>query len=119
MSQFIGFVIGNFPFVMTVLALVLGFIGLSQKRKRSGSDIFLGLLFFFAVGLSGLWGFIFHVFFPKMAAEFIGWQTSPFQFEVAVANLGMGVVGVFGLRATKSYRIAGTIFTTCFLWGAA
>lgn len=54
-----------------------------------------------------------------MAAKFIGWANSPFQFEVAVANLGMGLVGIFGLHASKPYRVVGTIYTTCFLWGAA
>jgi hypothetical protein len=118
-GQIIAFILGQFAFVMTVVALVCGFVAISKGSNRSKSDVFLGYLFFFAVGLSGLWGFIFHAFFPVMAAQFIGWQNSPFQFEVAVANLGMGVVGVFGLHASKSYRIAGTIFVACLLWGAA
>lgn len=113
------FIISNFPFVMTVLALLFGFFSVIKKSTRSIPDTFLGCLFFLALGLPGIWAFIFHAFFPTLAAEFIGWQASPFQFEVAVANLGMGVVGLFGLRATKSYRIAGVIFATCFLWGAA
>lgn len=119
MQTTIIFLLSNFAFVMTVVALLFGFLSLLGNSKRSGPDIFLGFLFFFAVGLSGVWGFIFHACFPNMAAKFIGWANSPFQFEVAVANLGMGFVGLFGLRASKSYRIAGTLFVMCFLWGAA
>ncbi len=119
MALLISFVLKNFAFVMTIFALLLGLVRIAESKDRSKSDIFLGYLFFFAVGLSGIWGFIFHAFFPDMAATFIGWQNSPFQFEVAVANLGMGVVGIFGLSATKPYRIAGMLFTACFLWGAA
>jgi hypothetical protein len=104
---------------MTLFALLLGLIAIRKKRNHSAPDILLGYLFFLAVGLAGIWGFIFHAFFPEMSAKFIGWANSPFQFEVAVANLGMGLVGIFGLRAKKSYRIAGTLLTTCFLWGAA
>lgn len=118
-GQIIAFILSQFSFLMTIVALVFGFVAISKGGSRSKSDVFLGYLFFFAVGLSGLWGFFFHAFFPVMAARFIGWQSSPFQFEVAVANLGMGVVGVFGLYASKSYRIAGTIFVSCLLWGAA
>lgn len=118
MDEVISGFIGQFPFMMTIFSLILGVLG-SFKKKSSRLDLTLGYLFFFAVGLSGIWGFIFHAFFPEMAARLIGWTTSPFQFEVAVANLGMGLVGLFGLRATGSYRIAGTLFTTCFLWGAA
>ena len=119
MNQVIAIFIGEFPFIMTVFAVLLGLITIMMQHNRSKPDIFLGYLFFFAVGLSGLWGFVFHAFFPAVAAQFIGWQTSPFQFEVAVANLGVGVVGVFGLKATKSYRIAGTLFVLCLFWGAA
>ena len=109
----------QFPVCMTIFALILGLLFSFFRKERSISDIFLGKLFFFAVGLTGIWGFVMHAFFPEMAAKFIGWATSPFQFEVAVANLGMGVAGIFGSRATKPYRIATAIFTTCFLWGAA
>ena len=119
MATLIRFVISEFPIIMTILALLLGAIHSFRKKKRAVSDVFLSYLFLLAVGLTGLWGFIFHAFFAQIAAAFIGWANSPFQFEVAVANLGMGVVGVFGFRASKPYRIAGTIFTTCFLWGAA
>lgn len=120
MAQLIAFFLSNFAFVMTVFALLLGLLNLAYNKKhRSVPNIFLGYLFFFAVGLSGIWGFVFHAFYPEMAAQFIGWQNSPFQFEVAVANLGMGVMGIFGLCASKAYRKAGAILTTCFLWGAA
>lgn len=119
MNQVITIFISNFPIIMTIFSLLLGLIGCCGKNSHSKSDIFLGYLFFFAVGLVGIWGFIFHAFYPDMAAKLIGWTNSPFQFEVAVANLGMGLVGIFGLKAKKSYRIAGTLLTTCFLWGAA
>jgi hypothetical protein len=119
MTQIIAAFIGNFPFIMTVLALIIGLIASAKSSNPSKSHIILGYLFFFSVGLGGLWGFIFHAFFPALSAKMIGWATSPFQFEVAVANLGIGLVGIFGLRAAKPYYFAGTIFTTCFLWGAA
>lgn len=119
MAGYIALFLGDFPGIMTAFALFLGIIRCLAAKHRASADIFLGSLFFFAVGLSGLWGFIYHVFFPNLAAQYIGWQPSPFQFEVGVANLGLGVVGIFGLHATKGYRIAGALFTACLLWGAA
>lgn len=119
MTQLISWTLENFSFVMTIIAMLLGSVRILASNVRSKSDIFLGYLFFFAVGLSGVWGFIFHAFFPELAAHFIGWQPSPFQFEVAMANLGMGVVGLCGLHATQAYRTAGMLFSACFLWGAA
>jgi len=110
----------NFPFIMTGLAVMLGIITTTwYKRDRACSDIFLSRLMFFAVGLAGLWGFVVHVFFPMESTKFIGWVASPFEFEVGVANLGMGIAGIFGVRASRGYWIATTLFTTGFLWGAA
>ena len=47
------------------------------------------------VGIAGILGFYQHAFNAAGTAEFIGWAPgSPFQFEVAVANLAFGVLGL-------------------------
>ena len=47
------------------------------------------------IGVTGLWAGVSHVFFPAVAAAHIGWQTSPFQFEVGMADFAIGVgIGV-------------------------
>jgi hypothetical protein len=56
-------------------------------------DRLLRYAFVFPVGLMGLWAALGHIAFPLRAAQAIGWQTSPFQFEVGVANLGIGPLG--------------------------
>jgi hypothetical protein len=55
----------------------------------------LRYIFIFPVGLMGLWAALGLLFFPAMVARAIGWQTSPFQFEVGVANLGVGLAGLY------------------------
>ena len=111
--------ISNLPVIMTALVIFFGVIDILRKVDRTTSEIFIRKLMFLSVGIGGIWGFVVHAFFPVMSAKFIGWHTSPFQFEVAVANLGIGVAGVFGVYASRGYRIATTIFVTCFFWGAA
>ncbi|WP_024278192.1 DUF6790 family protein [Xanthobacter sp. 126] len=71
------------------------------------------------VGLMGLWGALGHIVFPAQSAAAIGWATSPFQTEVGLANLGMGLAGViaafwrdWGFRAAVAVMMAG------FLGGA-
>lgn len=48
----------------------------------------------FPVGVMGLWAALGRLVFPEQAAHAIGWAFSPFQFEVGVANLGIGMAGV-------------------------
>ncbi|PIZ04798.1 MAG: hypothetical protein COY58_03360 [Gammaproteobacteria bacterium CG_4_10_14_0_8_um_filter_38_16] len=87
MGTLIRIFLSDFPAIMTAVALLLGLLHTFRKTNTAKPDIFLGYLFFFAVGLTGLWAFIYHIFFPEVAAKFIGWATSPFQFEVGMANL--------------------------------
>jgi hypothetical protein len=47
----------------------------------------------FSIGFANVDNFVFHVFFGRMAAAFIGWGHSPFQLEVGFASLGLAAVG--------------------------
>ena len=49
----------------------------------------------------------------------IGWKTSPFQYEVGVANLGIGIASLYAAFAGLGARAAVAIMTTGFLGGAA
>jgi hypothetical protein len=82
------------------------------------SDRLLRYAFIFPVGLMGLWGALGHIVFPARVAQAIGWQTSPFQFEVGVANLGIGFAGVYAAFRPFEARLATNLVLACFLIGA-
>ena len=47
-----------------------------------------------------------HTFFADQTARQIGWATgSPFQFEVAMANLGIGVCGLLCYRFRDGFSL--------------
>lgn len=71
------------------------------------------------VGLMGLWGALGHLVFPAQSAAAIGWATSPFQTEVGLSNLGIGLAGVIGaFYPDRGYRLALAVMTAGFLGGA-
>jgi hypothetical protein len=74
--------------VATCLHLWLGKRPVSARRVTEVLLLYLLVIF---VGLGGLMGFLGHTFMAREIAVKIGWQPSPFQFEVAVANLAFGV----------------------------
>ena len=123
LSSIIGFLLSDVPLWTLILAIVLAFIHTRFKQPRlpkiSQINIYLNYLFFLAVGLVGIWGFIMHCGFPNQAASFIGWHNSPFQWEVGIANLAMGLCGIWAARASVDFQKATTLFLTVFLWGAA
>jgi Na+/melibiose symporter-like transporter len=81
-------------------------------------DRLLRYLFIFPLGLLGLWAFVGHVFFPVRAANDIGWNPSPFQFEVGYASLGIGLASLYAAYTTFYARVAVAIAASCFLIGA-
>jgi hypothetical protein len=54
-----------------------------------------------------------------MAAAFIGWEDSPFQFEVATASLGFSLVGFIAAFGSFDLRLAAILGPSIFLLGAA
>jgi hypothetical protein len=114
MKSAIIFALHNFPLVMLVLSIFIAF-------AKSG-NFFNRLCFavlFFAVGLSGLWGFIFHVFYANITSAYIGWQTNPFEYEIGIANLAMGITGIIASFSSIGYKKATATFVSILLIGAA
>ncbi len=119
----ITFILSNFTLTFFVLGIAGAAIRcslLSPERKRfETARIVFGWFLFFSIGLSFLYNFAMHVFFADMAAKFIGWANSPFQYEVGYASLGFGIVGLIATWSRLSFRAAAVIGPAFFLWGAA
>jgi hypothetical protein len=81
-------------------------------------DRLLRYLFIFPLGIGSLWAFVGHVFFPLRAAVAIGWEPSPFQFEVGYANLGLGLASLYAAYTGFYARVAVAAAASCFLVGA-
>ena len=74
----------------------------------------------FNAGVGGLIGFLGHTFIADEVAESIGWpKENPFQFEVGVANLSYGVLGLLCIWIRGTFWIAVGLGFSVFLLGAA
>ena len=83
---------------LNVWTILIALIGGSLEVRRQFSwprwaDRTLLWIAFWVLGINGLWGFIYHFFFGEFSAELIGWPNSPFQYEVAYANLTIAILG--------------------------
>jgi hypothetical protein len=107
------------PVVFVALALVFAAAGYRRGSGRTSLSAELTKwLLFFPIGLQGLWAFLGHVFFAQQSAAAIGWQTSPFQYEVGIANLGIGIVGVLAAFREVGFQTATALIASTFLLGA-
>ena len=62
-----------------------------------------------------------HSVFGDFAAKTIGWAQSPFQMELALSSLGVGVMAFLLYSPRRAFRgkVALVIATVIFGWGAA
>lgn len=96
MQMIIQFILGNLNIWTPIVAIILGLMSAGDQTtgKRHDCANILRWFCLLTIGLMGIEGFIMHAFFGEYTAKLIGWADSPFQYEVAVANLSFGVLGV-------------------------
>lgn len=117
-AQWIAWFFENFSLVMLLLALIISFFYAIFSSLPVTENIFRWVAFF-ALGFTGIYTFIIHAFFPAISAANIGWAPSPFQYEVAMADLTIGVLGVCCFKASIGFRTATVIAAIVWLWGDA
>ena len=103
MAQTIGFIIRNLPALLLVLALFLGALG---HPRGNAASRFLAWVLLLPIGVTGLWAGFAHVVFPHVAAAHIGWEVSPFQYEVGMSDLAIGITAIIAFWRAWEFRAA-------------
>lgn len=112
----------NLVFALIAVLLASVHIAFSPRRRSSGAvvaETFLVYLFFIYLGLMGLLSAYAHVFRPVQTSASIGWSTSPYEYEVGMADLVIGVLGVLCLRFRDNFWLATAIANAVWLLGDA
>lgn len=116
-------VMTNFTVTFFVIGLLCAGVALLRAPRPLGSAMVVEKLtawfVFWTVGVLYFYNGIFHVFFGRMAAAYIGWADSPFQLEVGVASFGFAFIGFFAAFRSFELRVAAIVGSGIFLIGAA
>ena len=113
-----------FQVIFVLLALVAASVHVAfSSRSRNGraavARTYLLYLLFVYVGLMGLLTAYAHVFRPVETSASIGWSTSPYEYEVAMADLTVGVLGVLCVWFRGDFWLATAIANAVWLLGDA
>jgi hypothetical protein len=112
----IALLLENFPAVMFVAALMIGAL---SRSPASAPRRFLQWILLLPIGVTGLWAALYHLAAPNVAAADIGWQPSPFQLEVGMADLAIGVTACVAFWRDLSFQAAAVVVSSIFLLGDA
>ena len=94
MAALIRALLSNVPVWTLILALLLAVLQTRRAwRVDRWAEASLIWIAFWVLGIGGVYGFVAHLAFGPFLAEQIGWPNSPFQNEVAYANLTIGILG--------------------------
>ncbi len=109
-------------FVLMAVIAASVHLAVSPDRRRSGAGIagtYLVYLLFVYVGLMGVLTAYAHVFRPLQTSASIGWATSPYEYEVGMADLTVGVLGLLCVWFRGNFWLATAIANAVWLLGDA
>lgn len=111
-------------FIFWLIGIIVGIVTtIMNPAIRTVQAISTNLLFYqlvITLTLTGVQGFLGHVFKSDMVAEYIGWEKgSPFQKELGYAELGYGIAGVICIWMSREFWLATIIITSPLFIGAA
>ncbi len=116
MSEFIRLLLSNLPVILFVAAFAASVL---VKHPAHYPTRLLGLLLLLSVGVECAWAGFFHVAFPHIAARSIGWEVSPFQFEIGIADLAIGLVAILSYWRSLAFKGAVVGYIVLFYAGVA
>ncbi|MGL4430534.1 MAG: DUF6790 family protein [Silvania sp.] len=100
----IRLILTNIPLVMFILASLIPL--LTHRQTGRYAERYLSWLLLLSIGVASLWAGLYHTLSPQTAAAFIGWQSSPFQFEMGMADIALGVVAIVSFWRGLEFKFA-------------
>lgn len=106
-------------FFIIAFAFCLGTLAYRRDWHCPGAaEVLLGFVLLFNMGITSLLAAYAHLFMGPLIAEQIGWLPgSPFQFEIGMANLSYGILGVLAFWFRGRFWDAAIIGWSIFLLG--
>lgn len=106
-------------FMFSLAALIILVHKLIVGDRVPNDEIVYRWLALFPLGATGIYTFVIHAFYPEVADVTIGWTASPFEFEVAIADLAFGTMAIFSFNASLGFRLATILGNVIWLFGDA
>ncbi|ODA66682.1 hypothetical protein A7A08_02450 [Methyloligella halotolerans] len=114
-----SYMIAAIPMLLYAAALILGLAGVPLGFADQSLSPLAQWMLVLSLGVQSLWAAFAHSAMRERVAESIGWEVSPFQLEIAGANLGIGLGAIAASMLGEPSGWAIFFVAAGFLWSAA
>ncbi len=122
-ADVINLILSNFYVVLLIVAIATSIARIRGarvgRRPIDGAYVLWGEMLFYVYGLGNIYGGLFHAYAGDTVAASIGWQNSPFQYELGWFEIGYGVTALLSLWRGYQFRLAMTLPYSIFALAAA
>jgi hypothetical protein len=122
-AQIVASILGNWFILLFVIAMWTTIAKLRrfrfERKPVNAAYVAWGELLFYVVGIGFIYAGIFHAYFQQLAAPGIGWQPSPFEYELGWIEIPLGLVAAMSLWRGFEFRLAASILFVVFSFAAA
>ncbi|MFJ4679914.1 MULTISPECIES: DUF6790 family protein [unclassified Kitasatospora] len=108
-----------FPLLFLLVPALGALLSSRRHPDRPAAEVWQRWWAVGALGFGSLWVAVAFLIAPSGMADAIGFAHSPFQFEIACANVGFALLGFRAASASARERLTCGLAAAAFLWGAA
>ena len=109
---------GMFFLVLTLVAIIVHLVFMKNRSVKNIVEVILLCIIFVNIGLGSTMAGLAHIFNGPVVAKMIGWPSgSLFQYEVGVADVAMGFVGIMCLFIRGNFWLSAILVNSIFLFG--
>jgi hypothetical protein len=123
MAHLIMWIVSNAFVVLFVVAICTTTVKLRRLGVRprwpDAAYVAWGELLVYSIGVWFVYAGIGHAYFQEISAPRIGWQPSPFEFELGWMEIPLDFVAIMALWRGYEFRLAATIVAVTFALAAA
>lgn len=115
-AETIRYVLSNLPLLLCIAAVLCAAV---FDRETPWPQRYLSWTLLLAVGFDGVWAGVFHVFFPGTASAQLGWQASPFETKISIADISLGIVAMIAFWRSLAFQNAIALYAVLFYVGVS
>ena len=108
---------GILPFIGVILFAVDAVPVLFGHRSADWKHDLFQSAVVYMIGWAGIGAAVSHIVFARRTASSIGWQASPFQFEVGLVGLACGIAALMSTSQPVSFALAVIVISATYRVG--